>query len=360
MRLKSTLAALALGLATLSAPAAPALAQKQDKPEPARVYKDWVVGCPSSCEVVVVWPEGDAEGYTLTMSMRAWRYASFDLDLVLYDPSGETLQPHNGPYRLLVDGKAFVPFEWNEKAEGWYGSLKRSHSIALAKGKLGEIVDREGNRVSYISLSGAMAAMRDMDERMGIAGYTHALVVKGTKKEKPVPMRAAVFTARPNFLDPPHTPSSFVLNEAVEKSGCAADRDDTDKNLDSVYPLSAPKGTSSQALIFVGCGQGAYNIKVMPFLATRDSDGKWIVTEIMVHFEYSGEEKQPLGMLANAKWDNKTRRLTHFNKGRGLGDCGDSAEYQLEMDPRGRAFFWPTAIREMPVCRGATHWPAIW
>ena len=60
-------------------------------------------------------------------------------------------------------------------------------------------------------------------------------------------------------------------------------------------------------------------------------------------------------MLSNARWDATTGLLHHFDRGRGIGDCGtrqawawDGARYRLVRAER---------IEE---CRGATEWPVVY
>ena len=363
MRLKNTLAAVALTLSTLttlSAPVAPVSAAEQDRPEPARVYKDWVVGCHYGCDAVVVLPEGDAEGYVLTLSLWANEYASEDISLSLHDPSGDILQRTNGPFRLLIDGQTLNIFEWSDDAQGWHGSLKRRDAAKLANGKMAEIMDKDGKRVSFISLSGAAAAMRDMDERLGIVGYTHALVAKGKKRggeEYPPTVYAPPFPLNmpEEVLSTPPLLAE-VIDSAIKVSGCADDRDDVDAQFDDIHPLKSYEDEPERALILVGCGHGAYNYNAKAILATKGKKGTWTLELAKIlHSDYETTSLMP--MLTNAAWDAEEGELTHFNKGRGLGDCGESTEYWWS-SPAGA--FYIFEIREMPVCRGATYWPAIW
>jgi hypothetical protein len=58
------------------------------------------------------------------------------------------------------------------------------------------------------------------------------------------------------------------------------------------------------------------------------------------------------GTAVNAQYDPQTRILSAYDKGRGVGDCGDSHEWAWT----GQAF---ALTREafMPVCRGQSDWP---
>ena len=362
MRLKSTLTALALSLsalATLSAPTAPALAKEQDRPEPARVYKDWVVGCHYICEAVAVMPEGDAEGYGMTMVMEVYDWPSSPLQLHIMAPYEDGPDGRSSALTLKVDGRPFARFTMNDDGSKWTAEIPRNQAIVLAKGKRAVLHDDAGRQLSLISLAGSSAAMRDIDERLGDAGFTHALVAKG-KKAEPVNTNNFMSINVPPIEPPRHTPPPTLLAEAIARSGCNDDRDDVDAQFDAVHPLPAPPQALNQALVFVGCGHGAYNYTVQPMLATQQKDGAWIISDIIVEWDYDGKIKQPMGLLTNASWDEKSRTLTHYSKGRGLGDCGDSAEYKLEAVTLTRSAFRLSEIREMPVCRGATHWPRIW
>ncbi len=351
MRLKLILAAVALGLT------APALAQ--EKPEPARVYKDWVVGCHYICEAVAVMPEGDADGYAMTMVMEVttWQNSKVQLHIMAAYVDEPVGQPT--PLTLKVDSRPFARFTMNDDGSKWTAEIPRGEAIVLARGKTASVHDETGRQLSLVSLAGSSAAMRDIDVRLGDAGFTHALVAKGSKVE-PITPSTFMSAPVPPIAPPRHTPPPAVLADAIARSECTDDRDEVDAQFDAMHPLPMAVSGPSQALVFVGCGHGAYNYSVQPMLATRQRDGAWILSDIMVEMDYAGKVKQPMGLLTNASWDEKTRRITHYGKGRGLGDCGESAEYEFYAVHTSRTAFRVIEIREMPVCRGAIYWPRIW
>jgi hypothetical protein len=66
---------------------------------------------------------------------------------------------------------------------------------------------------------------------------------------------------------------------------------------------------------------------------------------------------KPHDVLTSADYDPAHGRLHHYAKGRGLGDCGETASWVFD----GRAFVlaeWASMTR----CTGvqADHWPTLW
>ena len=99
------------------------------------------------------------------------------------------------------------------------------------------------------------------------------------------------------------------------------------------------------------CGNGAYNIFSSAFLideagkvraATYDTD------------KPNAKEGENLG-LVNAGFDPKTRRLSTYMKGRGLGDCGSIDEYAWD-----GTRFRLTEQSVMGECRGSLDYITTW
>lgn len=60
-------------------------------------------------------------------------------------------------------------------------------------------------------------------------------------------------------------------------------------------------------------------------------------------------------VLVNASYDSKTGLLSHYNKGRGIGDCGDNAQWVWD----GQEFRLVEA-QAMDECRGTVDFLTVW
>ena len=65
--------------------------------------------------------------------------------------------------------------------------------------------------------------------------------------------------------------------------------------------------------------------------------------------------KSGTGDITNGDWDPKTRRLSSYEKGRGLGDCGSTENYAWD-----GARFRLVEQNEMGECRGSADYIRTW
>jgi len=105
------------------------------------------------------------------------------------------------------------------------------------------------------------------------------------------------------------------------------------------------------------CTLGAYNLDSLFFLS--DAHGGSIrpaPIPVIATPESNEPGANPPYSLINADFDPKTMVLNAFEKGRGIGDCGDLARFLWD----GRTF-QPLEYDYMPECRGVTPeaWPAL-
>jgi len=107
---------------------------------------------------------------------------------------------------------------------------------------------------------------------------------------------------------------------------------------------------TSLALLPAPCGNGAYNYYSYALLI--DNAGKVRPAT----FEISGGMGEGSdNSLVNADWDEKSREITTYAKGRGLGDCGSIQAYAWD----GRSF----RLKRMGVmgeCRGSMDYIPVW
>jgi hypothetical protein len=112
---------------------------------------------------------------------------------------------------------------------------------------------------------------------------------------------------------------------------------------------------ASKALIFVECLQGAYQASSIAFIVSREGGN---VRQVILETPYLGAtpEMARVSWFTNASFDPKTAELGMFAKGRGLTDCGISANWIWA----GRAFVL-SEMNLQDMCGGVEpgNWPAL-
>ncbi len=145
----------------------------------------------------------------------------------------------------------------------------------------------------------------------------------------------------------PDTPALVTL---VEGSDCQEERFGPSE--DQAFPLGRVNDTD-MALVLVACGSGAYNFSSAAYIGSRKSKkGGWKF--VPARFDYAPgwtTDSGNLPLLVNAYWDEETRKLSSFAKGRGLGDCGSAEDYVWD-----GTMFRLTRAASMPECRGSWEW----
>jgi hypothetical protein len=222
---------------------------------------------------------------------------------------------------------------------------------ALRKSQTLNLATADGKSKVDISLAGAVAALRKVDDIQGRIGTQTALIDVGDKPASAVPDAPALPVVVPAIA-----PAGLSGNPALaaklrkrikkeQPDGCEDPPEGGAAN-DAAMPLN-----KTQTLVALACSSGAYNF----------GSDFWIVTSgdvagaVPASFEAPGEK--PGNSLFNADFDRKTATLSFFYKGRGVGDCGDAGKYVWT----GKGF----ALLEyaaLGICRGVDvdDWPVLW
>ncbi|WP_292050698.1 MULTISPECIES: DUF1176 domain-containing protein [unclassified Brevundimonas] len=202
-----------------------------------------------------------------------------------------------------------------------------------------------GDEKTQVTLTGAAAALLWIDERQGRLGSTTALVRKGDRAASTVPaalarprIQAAAAIAQSNL--PSRMPAAVANLQAVRE---CAENDNTSDRWE-VHRLG-----SDTLLWSVPCGAGAYNFSRS--YVTSANDGS---NARLVNFATTGETST---QLVNSEYDPRSRTVTAFSKARGIGDCGQAAEWVWT----GRNFSLLSELT-MTDCLGMyfAHWPSTY
>ena len=263
--------------------------------------------------------------------------------------------PASAYWRLAVDGKVIPglpPLKVTEDQDYRRVDLAGDQAMTLvAAMRSGSTLTAiEGAKpVMAISLNGATAALLWLDDRQQRLGATTALVRKGPKPAEavPAPPPAPLIVAAPAVSQaglPKKVPAAIT--------GLMGDDCDVDTAVASFPPIIA---RLAQGKVLWGpvCSTGAYNVLHVFFIADEQGRG----ARKVIFPEPPGAKPAGYEELMNVDYDPKTRILTSFSKGRGMGDCGSDSAWVWD----GKAFRL-LSERVMPECLGVSpdNWPSIW
>lgn len=309
-------------------------------PGPEKAFGDWEVACDNirACEMTSLvredaeWPEDGPLGVSVAREGGAAAEFAVTVDTA----------EAKGPVSLRIDGSELVRAVPTNGGIRFSGAEAGRIVAAMASGAAMQI-EHGGKRLMTVSLSGSSAALRFMDAEQGRAGTVTAAFAKGSKPASSVP--AAVAPPQVAALRASGMPA--VITEAMQAqmeklADCGDERGDEPQEVTT----AALGGGATLALL--PCMSGAYNTLLVPFVVRGRSVA---VAEI----DYSNEGTDSAPMLFNAWWEADRSILSTRGKGRGIGDCGESAEYVWD------GFrFRLIELRSMEQCRGSINWLRRW
>jgi hypothetical protein len=319
------------------------LAAAAAAPQPAelRIFQDWTVGCDNgrACHAVALMPESWPDD-GLTMSVRRGPEAGAQ-PVVAFD-----LGADSNASAVSADGSRLAARLVGADGETRVAAADTAAVIgALRSAARLQLHGAAGKPLGTVSLKGASAALLYMDEQQRRIGTPTALVRRGTGTRVAVPTPLPVVTAPRLSRARPIALGAAALKALRKKHGCAIDEVGGPEEAESAA-LSA-----GDTLLLLACGSGAYNVSYVPFVVRRG--GRADLAPFDHRPGWWAEEGKP--MLINAGWDKERGLLTSFAKGRGLGDCGTSADYAWD----GRAFRLIEQA-EMGECRGSRDYITTW
>jgi len=323
-----------------------------------KAIKDWVGGCDNTryCSALGLAKE-DSESYALlhfkrgpaagdqvrSIRLRVNHEISRDKVWTLQADDAELLQFND---RHLVDadsgpGIDFV-IETSDELEALMGAMRSADALTVVG---------DSGPVGRISLSGASAIMLWIDEQQGRLGTSTALHRRGEKSPQTLPA-----VTLPRLKAVPATPLGTADVATLSASTRARLPPDSCESLepDSGIQDEAWTVEGERTLVKLQCYGGAYNFGSSWFLL----DQRGALTPLS--FPIPNDDGGAMGSstdLVNADFDPNSGRLSSFNKGRGMGDCGSFGEWLWD----GNAFQL-ASYRSMGDCRGVSSdlWPRLW
>jgi Protein of unknown function (DUF1176) len=330
-------------------------AQSQDmlnvvKPAKTVTHKDWMLGCDNvaACQAVALVPSAN---YPDFLSFVVARNADSDAALKITALGQDSKSDR---YRIMVDGKMIV--NGSVRAGEAPATIEGPEAIrlarAMARGVEVRLLDGTGALIGRASLQGARTSFQSLDKAQGRTGTKTAILNPGRRAMRIVMDAVPVIKAK-RILESSSIPDTLDLVALAENSACAAERSDVTQ--DAVYSLGA-QGDSPRALVLVSCGGGAYNPTGVAYLGTKAASGKWTFKQAGFDYDaYSKFEHGALKLLFHPSWNPANQTLSSYAKGRGIGDCGNSAQYIWD-----GALFRLTEATAMSECRGSINWIPVW
>jgi hypothetical protein len=239
-------------------------------------------------------------------------------------------------------------------------------SLRKAKALVVRRIDPPGGaksdpETSNISLSGAVAALLWIDEQQQRLGTATAFIRRGDRPASSIaspPPAPAVHAAKPPAAGA--APAGLQPKEIKALTGKAKVLCGDDEHTEhedafrlsrdaSLHSFSCPdmSGAYNHASVFLivpdGRPQAATPVNfVYPAAIAAKNDAK------------TSEKTAPEVLAINASFDQGTLTISTFNKGRGLGDCGQAEEWVFD----GKTFQL-VLLRSMPHCKGveSDDWP---
>lgn len=227
----------------------------------------------------------------------------------------------------------------NNASDQLLGALANARAMTLSA----------GGETAAVSLTGAAAAFLWIDERQGRIGTTTALIRKGDHPASSVPAAPAPPRVK---AAAPVAQTNLPKDMARQVAALAKVRECADINQGSASineGWSVNRLGADTLLWSVPCGAGAYNFSHAYAVSANDGSGARTIAFPTSHASQDD--------LVNSNFNPDTNAISAFGKGRGLGDCGQMAEWSWT----GREFAL-TQEDAMGDCLGVhwEFWPSTW
>jgi hypothetical protein len=274
-----------------------------------------------------------------------------------YWPDGDA--PASRQIGLAIDGRTFAA-TLNDDGDsqapvGLIRTDARPVIDAMAQGK--SMVVR-GASTQAVSLNGAAAALLWIDEKQGRLNTPTALIRRGDRPASTVPVAPPLPTVTPA---PAVDQAGFGdVNQRVPAALRARTEVGTclkESAMPAVSDMVMSARLDARTVLWaVPCGSGAYNVTHNWYLT--GPDGRDPRPAILAGTAGPGADPvMPDNSTVNGAYDPKTRTLSAFAKGRGIGDCGSAQTWAWTGDR-----FVLTQESTMGECAGVPSdlWPVAW
>lgn len=316
-----------------------------------RVHKDWVAGCDNerTCTAMGLVPDsGNRAAYSVMVVSRGGAPDAVADISVLTETLEGWVETDDDTIQLWLE------------ADGKMVNIKPDGSIAKDDVPLTVSLLQSARRIKvtglpehdfgFISLEGASAMLRYMDEAQGRAGTVNALVAKGPEAANSVvPAPVLPVIARPPASTRAPLAEDKALLLAKRRKLFCAGAEDADyiqtHRLDSRHSL---------VLVQRPCGSGAYNL-VYHALIARDDQATVTLQDARFDADDLISENRTAARRFNLWWDQNRHLLESDFRGRAIGDCGTRQSFAWD-----GSRFRLIEQSSMPRCAGSGDFITTW
>ena len=350
--LKSLLASTAL-LITLSLPTIAFAAEATPSYDS---YKSWFVACDNglACQARGFADDGSAEIPDLNVTRDA-------------GPTAKTLVTLKLPFAaeatdLKVDGSPLIlaPDAWEIQRDDGFTTLTLTGDEAIET-LIAQLRDasalQTNNPEASVPLDGFVAALLRMDDRQGRIGSVTALIRKGKAPASAVP-------AAPDLPEAPEYKPGAPLKAGEDAALLARARKDlaavfTSEDCDDTMPSDIDSSEAlalddTHGVVFIACIMGAYQGSSLVAVVPRSGNDPARLVRPRLPIT---DNDTDTALLSEPSFDPETGTLSMTARGRGLGDCGLSAEWVWDV-----AQFQLTGGSYQMSCGGSQpgDWPTVY
>lgn len=308
-------------------------------PAPLKTFADWIVGCDNgrACQANALQPEENFDGLTMFVSRAASASAvpAISINTNQLDVAALAADRRKLAIRPVADGG--VTTIRASDALTFVEAVKRAKRLT--------VLDFKGVEIGYVSLAGLNAALLYMDDQQKRVGTVTALIRKGPLTTVPPPPALPVIASPLAPKLPPLSLTKAYIDRANKELACEGS--DLSLYQPSYVRLDA---RATLALLPWPCGNGAYNYFAYALLI--DQKGKVSPASFDAP---PGMGEDAGNEVVNGDWDPKTRFLSTYSKGRGLGDCGTRQSFAWD-----GARFRLVGQEGMSECRGSMDFITTW
>lgn len=314
--------------------AGPAFAQDGDQ-----TFNDWWVACDNvrSCTAYGL-PPDDGGGAVLRVRRAAEASAAPEVDLSIGPDESKGV---TGALALVVDdhvvARTGAPSGADDEHRTWTVDEAKVPALLAAVARGETLVAKAGDRaVVTLSLWGASAALRWMDDRQKRVGGVTAIVAKGSAPASAMPAPPALPVVRAA------RPVAQTGLGSVPPPAVVASLKGLDCQADPPEEPTSNRLAPGVVLWVVPCWVGAYQISSALVLADEQGGHARLADLGGV-----GDDPDSRAMATNANYDTDHQKLYSYAKGRGIADCGVATTHVWT----GKGFVLAERS-ELSVCRG--------
>jgi hypothetical protein len=313
-------------------------------------FRDWVVTCDNLRSCIAEGANKDNATLIVRFGREAGPRGTVSMTIYGSPNSSDAMQ-------LQLDGKPL-----RVTKEDWYsdGTDDDQSFETDNQGEIHTLIDalRNGHALTSgeakTSLDGLSAALLLIDDVQGRIDTDSAWIRRGDKLPDAVP---AAPTAPVVVAHPYHGPAlTKTESAAVTAAALAQSKQDSNADCDLDASEDTPNTEADRldehdALVMVECYRGAYQSGYRMFRVPIAQPAK---VRMIVLPSIPGQQAEDI--LTDAEYDAAKGTLKHFAKGRGIGDCGESAQWTFD----GRDFVL-AAMASEPRCPGILlDFPVLW